>query len=120
MNYMIFAAMIGLDSFSLLLFLLMIGFQFLIVAVFGFMFKKVAKNSKNKSHIAVPYVSTGVGYILIIVLKYSLPNDVGQEFAPILISLVFYGGIVFILYFAVKAILKWYYARKYQITDYNK
>lgn len=117
-NFVIYAAMIGLNSFSLSLLLVttLLQIAFLVICIFFIII--VAKNKRNKSYIAAPFVTTGIGYAAFFAIKYSI-KGASQETGIIMINLVFCIASIMCLYYASTSIIKWYFAKKYNIIKYN-
>lgn len=115
-NYLIYVASFKLNTSVIQTLIASLSIQVILTIVFLIVLKNIADG--NKKYIAVPYASSGLGFIIFIIFKYSF-KYISVEYTHIIGILVLYIIAGITLYYAVNNALKFYYSNKYGINSYN-
>ncbi|PKK99748.1 MAG: hypothetical protein CVV57_01470 [Tenericutes bacterium HGW-Tenericutes-2] len=118
-NILPYYALQYLNSFSEVLFYGVLILQIVLLPIFLYSRYKIIQSKKNiRKYKTIPYISSAIGYPIVFFLNNSI--EVPKENQGIVISLIFYIGIIVIIYYISTMSLKWFLSRKFAIDRYNE
>lgn len=118
-NFMLYYGSKYLNAYSNVLFYGMLILQISLFPIFTFCRYKIIQSKKNvKKYSPIPYVSSGIGYAFVFFLKYNI--EVPEENQGVVLNIIFYVGIIVIIYYINTMLLKWFLSRKFKVNEYRR